>query len=153
MQKKLLALLLTLPGLALADEGMWTLDNLPQARMQADYGFKPDADWVKRAMLSSARMVGGCSASFISKDGLIMTNHHCVEDCLEQISSEKKNYLKDGFHARARKEEQVCPAMEMNRLEQIKDVTAQVTAATAGLSGTAYKQAQNAIRATLTSAC
>ena len=147
----LTSLLLALPSSA--SEGMWTLDNLPMAKMQAEYGYKPSAEWIKKVMLSSARMAFGCSGSFISKDGLVMTNHHCAAECIEQLSSAQKNYLADGFLSKSRTDEQKCPAMEVNRLEDIQDVTEQVKKATAGLSGTAYKQAQNSIRAKLTSAC
>lgn len=138
---------------SMAAEGMWTMDNLPLAKMQAEYGYKPNAEWIKKAMLGSARLAFGCSGSFVSKEGLVMTNHHCAAACIEQISSEKKNYLADGFISKNHEEEQRCPAMEVNRLEEIHDVTAEVKKATAGLSGTAFKQAQNAIRAKLTSAC
>lgn len=138
---------------AQASEGMWMLDSLPAAKIQAQYGFKPEAAWVKNVMLSSARLAGGCSASFVSKDGLMMTNHHCAAECIEQISSEKQNFLANGFLARKREDEARCPAMEVNRLEQIQDVTEEVKKATAGLDGNAYKDAQNAVRARLTSAC
>ncbi|MES2017792.1 MAG: S46 family peptidase [Pseudomonadota bacterium] len=132
---------------------MWTLDRLPAAKMQAQYGFKPDPAWIKNVMLSSARLAGGCSASFVSRDGLVMTNHHCAAECIEQLSSATQNYLANGFLARNREQEARCPAMEVNRLEQITDVTEQVKKATGGLDGNAFKDAQNAVRARLTSEC
>jgi hypothetical protein len=144
---------LSLPVASLADEGMWTLDRLPAAKIQAQYGFKPDADWVRHVMLGSARLAGGCSASFVSRDGLIMTNHHCAAECIEQLSTAQQNYLANGFLARNREQEPRCPTMEVNRLEHIVDVTDEVKKATAGLDGNAYKDAQNAVRARLTSAC
>lgn len=144
---------LLVPGLGLAAEGMWTLDNLPKDRMQAEYGFTPSEGWIKRAMLGSVRIAGGCSASFVSKDGLVMTNHHCASACLDQLSTAKKNLIKEGFLAKRREQELSCPEIELNRLEQITDVTAQVKNATAGLDGAVFKNAQNAIKAKLTSAC
>ncbi|HEV7816555.1 MAG TPA: S46 family peptidase [Janthinobacterium sp.] len=144
---------LSFPHMSLAAEGMWTLDNLPVARMQAQYGFKPDAGWIRHVMLGSARLAGGCSASFVSKDGLVMTNHHCAAECIEQLSTAQQNYLENGFLVRSREQEPRCPTMEVNRLEQIQDVTDEVKKATAGLEGNAYKDAQNAVRARLTSAC
>ncbi|MBI3284408.1 MAG: S46 family peptidase [Burkholderiales bacterium] len=153
MQKKWLFAALAFPSLALAAEGMWTLDNLPAGKMQAEYGFQPSADWIKNAMLSSAKLGAGCSASFISPDGLVMTNHHCASNCVEQLSNAKKNYMEQGFLARKHEEEQVCPALEVNRLEDIKDVTEEIKQATAGLEGSAFKQAQNAIRARLSADC
>jgi hypothetical protein len=138
---------------ALCAEGMWTFDNPPRAELKANYGFTPDQDWLNKVMLSSVRLANGCSGSFISPDALVLTNHHCVVDCAEQLSSAKKNYVNDGFLARTREEEIRCPEIELNRLEQIADVTGEVNAATAGLSGEAYKQAQNAAKAKLTAAC
>src|SRR5207249_7287955 len=101
----------------LAAEGIWPLDTLPAKRMQAEYGFTPGGDWVKHVMLGSARIAGGCSASFVSKDGLVMTNHHCAAECVEQLSSAQKNYMNDGFLANKREEEVRCPEIELNRLE------------------------------------
>ncbi|WP_211474014.1 S46 family peptidase [Collimonas humicola] len=144
---------LLVPGMSMAAEGMWTLDNLPKAKMQAEYGFTPSDAWIKRTMLGSARIAGGCSASFVSKDGLVMTNHHCASECLDQMSTAKKNLIKDGFLAKNREQELNCPEIELNRLEQITDVTSEVKKATAGLDGAAFKNAQNAVKARLTSAC
>jgi V8-like Glu-specific endopeptidase len=149
----LLLAALSLPHTSLGAEGMWTLDNLPVARMQAQYGFKPDPGWIRHVMLGSARLAGGCSASFVSRDGLVMTNHHCAAECIEQLSTAQQNYVANGFLARSREQEPRCPTMEVNRLEQIQDVTDEVKKATAGLEGNAYKDAQNAVRARLTSAC
>ena len=153
MRIRFLLAVLAIPGLTFAAEGMWTLDNLPATRLQSEYGFTPDSAWINRVMRASSRIAGGCSASFISKDGLVMTNHHCAAQCVEQLSSARKNYIEDGFIARKREQEVRCPEIELNRLEQISDVTEQVKSATAGLDGTAFKQAQNAVKARLTSAC
>src|SRR6476646_9406190 len=83
-----------------ADEGMWTFNGFPSKTVGKKYGFEPDQKWLDHVKLSSARTGGGCSASFVSKDGLVMTNHHCVHDCIEQLSSAKKDYVKDGFYAK-----------------------------------------------------
>ena len=137
---------------AFANEGMWTLDNLPREELKAKYDFTADKTWVDHAMRSSVS-TGGCSASFISPEGLVLTNHHCVAGCLQQISSAKKNYLLDGLLARKREDEMKCPTMELSRLEEITDVTTVVNAATKGLAGEAYKNAQNAVKAKLDSDC
>ncbi|MDQ6628276.1 MAG: S46 family peptidase [Pseudomonadota bacterium] len=134
-------------------EGMWTLDNPPLKKMQQELGWTPSQAWLDKAMLGSARIAGGCSASFVSKSGLVLTNHHCVADCVEQLSRPGRDFLQAGFLARRMDEESRCPAMEVNRLEQISDVTAAVTQATAGLEGAAFTAAQNAVKARLTSAC
>ncbi|MBC7621468.1 MAG: S46 family peptidase, partial [Candidatus Saccharibacteria bacterium] len=136
----------------LADEGMWTFDNLPYEQLKARYNFTPDKAWVNHVQRAAVSL-GGCSASFISKNGLVMTNHHCIAGCLQQISSPAKNYLADGFLARKPEQELLCPTTEVSQLEQITDVTASMQGATKGLEGEAFQSAQNALTAKLTSDC
>lgn len=148
------ALLLAVCSLPLhAAEGMWTLDNLPKAAIARQYGFTPDAGWTDKVMKSSARLAGGCSGSFVSKEGLVLTNHHCVNDCVQQLSTAEKDYIKNGFLAKRREDELRCPEIEVNRLEQITDVTAKVGAATLGKTGEAYAKAQKAEKAKLEASC
>lgn len=144
---------LTAAAVCLAAEGMWTLDNLPIDRIARDYGFRPDADWSKRVMRSSVRLAGGCSGSFISANGLVLTNHHCGIGCVEDLSTSANNYVKTGFIARSRSEEIQCPGIELNRLEEITDVSDEVKKALVGLNGEGYVQAQRAVTARLTTAC
>ena len=153
LQRILLAFLFLASAASHAAEGMWTLDNLPLGRMRAAYGFNPDAAWVDKVMRASVRLAGGCSGSFVSRDGLVMTNHHCVVECIQDASSAGRDLVHDGFLAGRRENELRCPDVELNRLEQITDVTEQVKAATQGMEGQAFTQAQNAVRAKLTSAC
>src|SRR6266487_5518389 len=153
MRARFLPAALMIPGAVIAAEGMWTLDNLPASRLQGEYNFTPSRNWVDHVMRASARIAGGCSASFVSKDGLVMTNHHCAAACLSQLSSAKKNFIADGFLARGRGEEVRCPEIELNRLERITDVTDRVKGAVAGLDGEAFKLAKNAVEAKLSSAC
>jgi hypothetical protein len=145
--------LLAASSACLAAEGMWTLDNLPVDRIAKEYGFRPDPDWSKRVMRSSVRLAGGCSGSFISADGLVLTNHHCGVGCVEDLSTSAKDYVKTGFIAKSRSEEIQCPGVELNRLEEITDVSDQVKKTLAGLNGEAYVQAQRAITSRLTAAC
>jgi hypothetical protein len=140
-------------GSALAAEGMWTLDNLPADKIAKEYGFRPSAEWGERVMHSSARLAGGCSGSYISASGLVLTNHHCARSCVEDLSTADKDYNKLGFLARTRKEEPACPGVELNRLDKISDVTTEVKSALAGLSGEDYVHAERAVTAKLTSAC
>ena len=135
-----------------ADEGMWTFDNLPHEQLKARYNFTADKAWVNHVQRAAVSL-GGCSASFVSKAGLVMTNHHCVAGCLQQISSPAKDYLADGFLARKPEQELQCPATEVSQLEQITDVTAKMQGATRGLEGEAFQNAQNALTAQLTSDC
>ncbi len=67
---------------ARADEGMWTFDQFPAEKMRGDYGWAPDQQWLDRTRAAAVRLTGGCSASFVSDMGLILTNHHCVASCL-----------------------------------------------------------------------
>src|SRR6202007_182078 len=76
-----------------ADEGMWTFDNFPSKTVGTKYGFAPSQAWLDHVWLSSMRIAGGCSSSFISPRGLVMTNHHCVVDCVEQLSTSKENLV------------------------------------------------------------
>ena len=84
---------------ALADEGMWTYDNFPTAKMQAKYGWAPDAAWLEHARLASIRLTVGCSASLVSSDGLVMTNHHCARECVSELADAKHDYIGNGFYA------------------------------------------------------
>jgi hypothetical protein len=150
----LLGLTLTMAApVAQAAEGMWTLDNLPRAQMQQRYGFNPSPEFVDKLMHASARLAGGCSGSFVSPDGLVMTNHHCVTRCVGQLSSADNDRMKNGFLARERVQELRCPDFEVNRLDAIIDVTDQLRAATAGKQGAAFQAAEDAARAALTRAC
>ncbi len=74
-------------------------------------------------MHASARIAGGCSASFVSKNGLVLTNHHCVAECAQQLSDDKHDYMTNLYFAHGAANERQCPAMEINRLETISDVT------------------------------
>ncbi|WP_298812689.1 S46 family peptidase [uncultured Sphingomonas sp.] len=129
---------------AQADEGMWTFDGFPAARMKATYGWAPDQAWLDRVQASAVRLTGGCSASFVSAEGLILTNHHCVAQCAQDLSSNSKDYLKAGFIAGDRAREQKCPGQQAEVVTEITDVTKPVTAAIAALSGEALTKARDA---------
>ncbi len=149
----LAALLVAVTVTAQAAEGMWTLDSPPVQAMQAELGFAPDRAWLDHAMRASARIGGGCSSSFVSKNGLVLTNHHCMAGCVAQLSTPTSDLMRSGFLAQTATEERRCPALEVARLERITDVTGDVTKATANLAGTAFKSAQNAVKARLATAC
>jgi hypothetical protein len=138
---------------AYAAEGMWTLDKLPLKAMQQQYGFTPDAAWTQHAQHAALRLAGGCSGSFVSPDGLVMTNHHCVRECVQQLSTATKDYVEDGFYAKTAKDEVMCPTIELNRLDTISDVTARVKKATAGLSGAEFSKAQKAESSKIEAEC
>ncbi|AVQ00096.1 S46 family peptidase [Ahniella affigens] len=148
-----LSLLLCLPGFALAAEGMWTLDNLPRADLEQAYQFKPDQKWLDHARLASARLAGGCSGSFVSPEGLVLTNQHCVIGCVSDLSSPEHDYVNNGFLANKRQDEKQCPGAEINRLESVSDVTGRILKVTNGLTGKAYNDAKKAEQSRIESEC
>ena len=112
-----------------ADEGMWLYTAPPLKQLKEKYNFEPDAKWLEHLQKSSVRFNSGGSGSFVSANGLVMTNHHVGADDLQKLSTKEKDYLKDGFEARDAKDELKCKALELNVLQTIKDVTAEVNAA------------------------
>ncbi len=149
----LLPFLALLAPIAVADEGMWPLDAFPSEAVGRRYGFAPDARWLEHVRLASVRLAGGCSGSFVSPDGLVMTNHHCAHNCIEQLSDAGHDYVANGFYAPTPAEEQRCPVMEVNVLVGTSDVTARIAAATKGLEGEAYTAARKAEIARVEKAC
>ena len=114
-----------------ADEGMWTFDHFPSNTVKTRYGFGPDAAWLDHVRSSAVRLTSGCSASVVSKDGLVLTNHHCVVACEQTMSTAERDYVAQGFLTHTRSEERQCPGMQAEILQQITDVTARVQSAIA----------------------
>ncbi len=121
-------LLLTLltATLAPADEGMWPYNHLPLDQLRKTYGFEAGAAFFKNLQLASVRFNNGGSGSFVSARGLAMTNHHVASDCIKKLSSETKDYIKDGFYAARQSAELRCPDLELNVLLKIETVTGRV---------------------------
>ena len=142
----LAAISLLLPlSAARAEEGMWTFDAFPAAKMRAAYGWAPDQAWLDRVRASAVRLTGGCSASFVSPEGLILTNHHCVATCVEQNSTASNNRLARGFTARTRAEELKCAGQQAEVVTAIADVTPRVKAAIGNSKGEAAIKARSAV--------
>jgi hypothetical protein len=119
----------TLHLTALADEGMWTFNNVPRAEIKKKYGFDVTDEWLNKVRLASVRFNNGGSGSFVSPNGLVLTNYHIVEDIVGEVSTPEKDLAKEGFVARTRAEEIKAPSLELNQLISIEDVTARVTGA------------------------
>jgi len=145
--------MLGLGSLAFADEGMWLFNHFPVDKVKAKYGFAPDQAWLDHVRLSSPRAPNG-SSSFVSADGLIFTNHHIAQDCVHDLSTNGKDYMKNGFYAPTRTEEPKCPGMEFVVLEGIEDVTDKVyAAAKPGMSTADAGKAQREEMSNLENAC
>ncbi len=138
---------------ARADEGMWTLNNFPKKAFEKKYHYAPSDEWLKHVQLSSARLAGGCSGSFVSSGGLVMTNHHCAASCVEQLSNSKKDFIASGFYAKKAEDEVKCPEIEVNKLINISDVTSQIQSATKNLSGKDFNDKLKAETAKIEKAC
>ena len=126
-----------------ADEGMWLYNAPPKDKIKAKYGFELTQAWLDHVRLSSVRFNNGGSGSFVSADGLTFTNHHVGAACVQQLSTEGRDYIKTGFYAKTQAEEAKCPNLELNQLVGIEDVTNQVNAGVkAGMSPAEASQAQ-----------
>jgi len=111
-----------------AEEGMWTFDNLPTKQIQAKYGWAPDQAWLDHVRLSSLRFPGG-SGSFVSKDGLVLTNHHVGRGWIQRVSSKEADLVKHGFAATRRDQEIKVPGLELMTLMAMEDITARLAKA------------------------
>jgi len=129
----LLAAVLAACSFAHADEGMWTFDNPPLKMLKEKYGFVPTQAWLDHLRLSSVRLNDGGSGSFVSPDGLLLTNHHVARGQLQKNSTPEHNYLEDGFYAPTSEQEMKSADLEVNVLESMENVTAKIEAATKGI--------------------
>ena len=140
--------------LALADEGMWLYNNFPKDRVEKQYGFLPTQEWLDHLRLSSVRFNSGGSGSFVSADGLAITNHHVGADCIEKLGTSGADYMKTSFSARTRADEAKCPDLELNVLVGIEDVTAKMKAAApATMSAAAAGHGQRSAMSALEKDC
>src|SRR5438094_49919 len=114
---------------ALADEGMWLFNAPPLKQLKEKYQFGPTSQWLEHLQKASVRFNSGGSGSFVSANGLVITNHHVGADTLQKIGDAQHNYLRDGFYAKTHADEIKSTDLELNVLVSIEDVTARVNGA------------------------
>jgi hypothetical protein len=137
---------------ASADEGMWPFHGFPFDKANGTLRTRIDQAWLDRVRRSTVR-IASCTGSFVSGQGLILTNHHCVESCLAELSNKEKSYVELGFNARTRAEEQRCPTQVADVLTDMEDITAKINAVTAGKSDSAANEARKATLTRLEQEC
>lgn len=123
---KLILLFLLFQTTIHTDEGMWTFDSIPIETIQKKYGYSLKNDWIQKVQLSSVRFNDGGSGSFISPNGLVITNHHVAMSQLQKLSTSENDYVKNGFYAQNKKTEIKCPDLELNVLIQYENITTKV---------------------------
>ncbi|MGH8129616.1 MAG: S46 family peptidase [Steroidobacteraceae bacterium] len=138
---------------AMADEGMWTFDNPPRAAITEKYGVDLDMAWLNHVREGTVRLDGGCTGSFISSEGLILTNHHCAEACIANNSTPSNDLVGNGFLAATREKELRCADTSASVLVGTEDVTAKVSKATAGVAADAVVEARRSELTRLEQAC
>ena len=149
--RKTSIVLIVLFGLSLADEGMWTFDNPPKKQLKEKYGFEITDQWLDHVRLASVRFNDGGSGSFISANGLVMTNHHVGLGQIQKLSSAENDYVKNGFYTKNQSDELKCPDLELNVLVGMENVTEKILgAATMGMSEKETHAARRAKIAELT---
>jgi hypothetical protein len=130
-------LLFAFAMLVRAEEGMWTFDNPPLKELAEKYNFHPTQEWLDHLRLSSVRLNDGGSGSFVSADGLLLTNHHVARFQLQKNSTAAHDYVRDGFYAATPDQEMKSPDLEINVLVAMHDVTARVEGAAKGITDNA----------------
>jgi hypothetical protein len=130
---------------ALADEGMWLFNAPPLKQLKEKYQFESTSQWLEHLQKASVRFNSGGSGSFVSANGLVITNHHVGADTLQKIGDAQHNYLRDGFYAKTQADEIKSTDLELNVLMSIEDVTARVNGALKpGMTGDQASSARNA---------
>jgi len=149
-----ISLFVLFSSLANADEGMWLYNAFPKDKVQTKYHFEPSQGWLDHVRLSSVRFNNGGSGSFVSANGLTFTNHHVGAECIQQLSTGGKDYIKSGFYAATQADEARCPSLELNQLVSIEDVSARVhDAVKPGMSSAASGQAERSAMSSVEKEC
>lgn len=146
---RFLALLLLMPMTVFADEGMYLFNDLPLKTLKENYDFEPSQAWADHLRLSSVRFNSGGSGSFVSSDGLVLTNHHVASDTLHKLSTPDRNLIDDGYLAPSLDQELKAPDLELNQLVSIEDVTDRILAAVKGQDASDAESTARARRAVM----
>jgi hypothetical protein len=147
-----LALAIAVPTVAHCDEGMWTFDHFPAATVSKSYGVDITPAWLDHVRLATVRLTN-CTASFVSPDGLMITNHHCLESCLGELSSKDNSLMERGFVAAERSAERRCATQLGDVLVSTENITAAVAKASAGLNDRAANAARKKALTEMEQAC
>jgi len=139
-------------GTARAEEGMWPLQLLPAAAMRQQFGVDLTPEWLARVQGASVRLAS-CSAAFVSADGLLLTNQHCVRNCLAERSSRRQDLVSEGYLAATRDRELQCSSQVADVLLDTEDVTATIVAATRNLDARAANVTRKKTETRLEQAC
>jgi hypothetical protein len=131
---------------------MWTFEAPPLDYWEQTYGFRPTQEWLDHVRLASVRLPG-CSSSFVSENGLVMTNHHCARGCITAVSPPDTNYMETGFVARSMDEEKRCPGVWVDQLKSMEDVTEQVRRATNSTDPVRQAEQRDSVVQAIAAAC
>ena len=154
MKRFILAILIIAPAAGLiADEGMWTFDNIPKAEIAKRYGVQLSDQWLAHLQKSVVRLETGCTASFVSAEGLVLTNHHCAAECLANNSSAQRDLISNGFIAARLEDELRCQGAQASVLMSTENVTERVTRAIGDVEPAQATAARNKVLTTLEANC
>jgi V8-like Glu-specific endopeptidase len=154
MKRFILAILIfTLSGGVNADEGMWTFDNLPKADIAKRYGVQLTDQWLAHVQRSVVRLETGCTASFVSAEGLVLTNHHCVAECLADNSSADRDLVANGYIAARLEDELKCQGARASVLTSTENITDRVVKAIGDVEPAEATAVRNKVLTTLEADC
>ena len=136
-----------------ADEGMWTTHNFPRDTVRQKFNVQIDDAWLQKLQRAVVRLETGCTGSFVSPDGLILTNHHCAQSCIAENSTATRDLVANGYVAPDRAEEIRCQGEAISILMETEDVTATVAKAVAAAAPAEAARVRNETITKLESSC
>jgi V8-like Glu-specific endopeptidase len=138
---------------AVADEGMWTFDNFPKQEVAKKYGVQITDQMLGKLQQAVVRLESGCTGSFASPDGMVLTNHHCAASCLAENSTAEKDLIANGFNSGSREHEIRCQGEQASVLMDTEEVTPAVTKALAGVAAADVARTRNETLTKLEATC